>query len=207
MIRDLDDTIKKLLEDKAPTESELAVADISFEIPDDSWQKKLDTLTVNCYLYDIHENMDMRTYEEIIQREIRSSKLHAWRRQPPKRLDCAYCITAWSKADNDAVLEEHRVLSQVVKVLLKHPTIPNDVLTGDLVNQIRPYPTVIASQDGLKNKPEFWGALDQRFKPSLSYVVTLAMMIDEEPTITGPAVKTIKIETDYCDDNPDKCKA
>lgn len=207
MIRDLDDTIKKLLEDKAPTDSELAVADISFEIPDDTWQKTLNTLTVNCYLYDIHENMDMRTYEEIIQREMRNSKLHAWRRKPPKRLDCAYCITAWSKANTDPVLEEHRVLSQVVEVLLKHPTIPNDVLTGDLVNQIRPYPTVIASQDGVKNKPEFWGALDQRFKPSLSYVITLAMMLDEEPVITGPAVETIEIETDYCEDNLDKCKA
>ena len=207
MIRDLDDTITKLLEDKAPQGSELSLADVSFEIPDEAWQNTLNTLTVNCYLYDIHENMDMRTYEDIIQRELRNTKIHAWRRKPPKRLDCAYCITAWSKANTDPVLEEHTVLSQVVEVLLKHPTIPNEVLTGGLVNQIRPYPTVIASQDGLKNKPEFWGALDQRFKPSLSYVITLAMMLDEEPVVSDPAVETVEIETDHCDEGVGTCKA
>jgi simple sugar transport system permease protein len=36
---------------------------------------------------------------------------------------------------------------------------------------------VIASQEGVKNLPEFWNALDQRLKPSLNYVVTLAMMV------------------------------
>jgi len=45
---------------------------------------------------------------------------------------------------------------------------------------------------GVKNLPEFWNALDQRLKPSLNYVVTLAMMIDDIPADTGmaPVVST-----------------
>lgn len=179
MIRDLDDTIQELLETRAPPGSELAGADITFDLPDADWRAGVNTLTVNCYLYDIRENRDLRTVEPLLQRSPDGTR--ATRRQAPARIDCAYCITAWSPATDESVLEEHRLLSQVLKVLLQNPTIPAGVLQGGLVDQIPPYPTVIASPDGVKNQPEFWGALDQQLKPSLNYVVTLAMILDEPP--------------------------
>lgn len=179
MIRDLDDTIQELLDTRAPTGSELDGADISFDLPDADWRAGLETLTVNCYLYDVRENRDLRTNESLLQRSPDGTR--AVRRRAPVRIDCAYCITGWSPATDESVLEEHRLLSQVLMVLLKNPTIPSGVLQGSLVDQIPPYPTVIASPDGVKNQPEFWGALDQQLKPSLNYVVTLAVMLDEAP--------------------------
>ncbi|PID85208.1 MAG: hypothetical protein CSB13_09180 [Chloroflexi bacterium] len=191
MIRDLDATLEQLLTTRASAGSELASADISFEIPDETWRNSLSALTVNCYLYDIHENLDLRNYEPLIQRS--NSGSAAVHRQQPRRINCAYCITAWSTASGDPVFEEHRVLSQILRVLLRNPTVPPGVLQGSLVNQIPPYPTVAASPDGIKNNPEFWGALDQQLKPSLSYILTIAMMMDDEPDELTPVVEEVRV--------------
>lgn len=179
MIRDLDETIRTLLKAKAPPGLELAQAEVGFDLPDGEWRARLQQLAVNCYLYDIRQNMELRTSEPILQRSLDGAR--AIRRPAPARIDCAYCITAWSAAQDESALEEHRLLSQVLLVLLKHPTIPRELLQGSLKHQIPPYPTVIAAQDGVKNQPEFWKALDQQLKPSLNYVVTLAVLLDEEP--------------------------
>ena len=198
MIRDLDDTILELLETRAAPGSELAGADINFDLPDADWRGSLTALTVNCYLYDVRENAELRTNEPLLQRSLDGTR--AVRRLPPKRIDCAYCITAWSPATSESVLEEHRLLSQVLLVLLRHPTIPADVLQGSLADQVPPYPTVIASSDGVKNQPEFWGALDQQLKPSLNYVVTLAMILDEPPAILPRVVEEVVVETEHLEE-------
>lgn len=196
MIRDLDETIEQLLITRAPAGSELAGADISFDLPDADWRAGLEALTVNCYLYDIRENFDLRTAEPPVQRSADGTR--AVRRQPPVRIDCAYCITAWSPATDESVLEEHRLLGQVLRVLLRHRTVPADVLQGGLADQIPPYPTLIASPDGVKNPPEFWGALDQQLKPSLNYVLTLAVSLDESPAEAAmpPVVEEVRVEAD-----------
>lgn len=192
MISDLDRTIEAFLTDLAPAGSELAGADISFEIPDSDWRAALSTLTVNCYLYDIHENLELRTYQPLVQYSPDGTR--AVNRLAPRRVNCAYCITAWSAATTaDAVFEEHRVLSQVLQVLLRNPTIPASVLQGQLVDQIPPYPVITASSDGMKNNPDFWGALDQQLKPSLNYIVALAMMMDDEPSDLAPVVDEVVV--------------
>jgi len=195
MIRDLDATISKLLLTRAEQDSALASADISFEIPDSKWQDKLKKITVNCYLYDIHENLELKTFEPLVKRN--SDKTLVSVREAPRRIDCAYCITAWSTSKEDAVFEEHRVLGQILNVLLRHRSIPDDVLEGELNNSIPPFPTVIASTDGMKNNPQFWGALDQRFKPSLNYIVTLAMMLDTLPDSAPAVVDEVHVEVDH----------
>lgn len=179
MIRDLDMTIQKMLVTLAAPGSVLAGAVVTFDLPDADWRAGVTKLTVNCYLYDVRENRDMRTNERLIQRS--DAGVAVALRQPPVRVDCTYCITAWSPADDESVLEEHRLLSQVLRLLLRNPTIPSSVLQGMLVTQIPPYPRVIASGDTIKNMPEFWGALDQQLKPALNYTITLALMLDEEP--------------------------
>ena len=194
MIGDLDLTVRKLLETRAPAGSELAGADVVFDLPDADWRGSLGKLTVDCYLYDLRENAELRTEEPLLQRSADGTR--ASRLRPPARIDCSYCITAWSTATDDPVFEEHRVLSQIVRILLANPTIPADVLQGTLATQIPPYPTIIAASDGIRNQPDFWGALDQQLKPSLNYVVTLAMLLDDELTEAelGPVVQQVEVE-------------
>lgn len=191
MIHDLDATIGQLLTQGAPAGSALAGATISFDLPDSTWRGSLHGLTVNCYLYDIRENLALRTHEP---RMVRSNDgRQVTRIAAPVRVDCAYCITAWSTATPGAVLEEHNLLGQILLVLLKHPTIPDSMLQGALAGQIAPYPTVIASQDGVRNQPEFWTALDQKLKPSLNYIVTMAVLLDALPAAAPTPFASVKI--------------
>jgi hypothetical protein len=193
VIRDLDLTIQELLETRAQAGSELAGADVVFDLPDADWRAGLGQLTVDCYLYDLRENAELRTQEPLLQRSADGSR--AGRLRPPARVDCSYCITAWSTATDDPVLEEHRVLSQVLRIILANASIPADVLQGSLATQIPPYPTIIAAADGIRTQPDFWGALDQQLKPSLNYVVTLAMMLDDElpESELGPVVQEVDV--------------
>jgi hypothetical protein len=194
VIGDLDLTVRALLETRAPAGSELAGADVVFDLPDADWRAGLGGLTVDCYLYDLRENAELRTDEPLLQRSADGTR--ASRLRPPARIDCSYCITAWSTATDEPVLEEHRVLSQIVRILLANPTIPVDVLQGTLATQIPPYPTIIAASDGIRNQPDFWGALDQQLKPSLNYVVTLAMLLDDElaEADLGPVVQQVVVD-------------
>jgi len=180
MIRDLDLTLRELLEQEARPGSELAGADVVFDLPDSTWRSTLGGLTVNAYLYDVRENRALRTQEPLRARSgdgLRSSRI-----RPPVRIDCSYCITAWSTATDEAVLEEHRLLSQVLLVLMRNPVIPEVMLQGALPDLIAPRPELIASPDGIGTPPDFWGALDQQLKPSLNYAVTLAVLLDEPPS-------------------------
>lgn len=197
MIRDLDNALQLLLQRYAPPGSLLENASISFDLPDAKWRSSLSGLTVNCYLYDIHENRELRTNESLTTRSADGRR--AARLSPPVRIDCSYCITAWSTATSDAVLEEHRLLSQVLRTLLQHPTLPEDVLRDSLGTQLPAAPTLIASREGLRNQPEFWHALDQKLKPSLNYVITLAMLLEALPTDTSMTrvVDTVSVEADH----------
>jgi hypothetical protein len=193
MLRDLDETLRALLSAGAEPRSLLATAGIDFEIPDAHWRNAISRLTVNCYLYDIRENRELRTAQPI---SIRSEDGRGGSSVPPPvRVDCAYCLTAWSPALTEAALEEHRLLSQVLLVLLRNPRIPKTALKGSLAAQPVPYPLVLASQEGVKNQAQFWQALDQRLKPSLNYVVTLAIVLGPEPAAaTIPTQIKVKVD-------------
>jgi hypothetical protein len=58
MINDLDETIKQLLTKKGAFDP--AEIDIVFDMPDREWSASISKPTVNVYLYDIHENRDLR---------------------------------------------------------------------------------------------------------------------------------------------------
>jgi Pvc16 N-terminal domain len=192
MIRDLDQTITSMLKTGAAPGSSLATAAISFDLPDATWRGGLAGLTINCYLYDICENLEMRTYEPLV--TVAAGGASASRSDPPIRINCSYCITAWSTAVTDAVLDEHDLLSQALVVLLRFQPVPASNLQGALAGQIPPYPLVIASQEGVvKHHPQFWTALDQKLKPSLNYVLTLAWPFQLPQAAQPTAFKTVNI--------------
>jgi hypothetical protein len=181
-----------MLKTGAALGSSLATAAVSFDLPDATWRGGLAGLTVNCYLYDICENLEMRTYEPLV--TVVAGGATATRTAPPIRINCSYCITAWSTATTDASLDEHDLLSQALMVLLGYQPVPATILQGALVGQIPPYPLVIASQEGVvKHHPQFWTALDQKLKPSLNYVLTLAWPIPLTTAAVPTAFKTVSL--------------
>jgi hypothetical protein len=113
-------------------------------------------------------------------------------KKSPPRIDCAYIITAWNKTtasdDEDNELQEHRLLSQVLRVLLQNPSIPFEYLHGVLKGQEPDLPVVAAQQNGLPDAMEFWNALNSPARPSINCVITFSL--DSDQWITGPMVIT-----------------
>jgi hypothetical protein len=104
MIDELDQTLTRILDDpNAPTV--LRNADVSFAIPDQNFSVR--TETINLYLYDVHENRQLRDPIPIIER-IGDTYV---KRPPPLRVDCSYMVTAWSIKEGETLPdEEHRLL-------------------------------------------------------------------------------------------------
>lgn len=167
MIAELDESIRKVLIEEGGLDP--AEIDIRFEIPDRDWAASISRPTVNCYLFDIHENRQLRGagwYVEGNGREART-------RRPPMRINLSYLITAWTKAVED----EHRLLWQVLATLARFPDFPKAKLQGALAEIEGELPTMIAQPDGgpLRSPGEFWSALENKLKPSINYVVTLPL--------------------------------
>lgn len=184
MISDLDESIKQLLIKKGAFDP--AEVEISFEAPDREWTSSLSKPAINVYLYDIRENHQLRTTDWSIERDTNGI---ATRKQNPGRIDLAYLITVWANAIDD----EHRLLWHTLLVLFRYPTLPEELLQGQLAGQKYPIKTSTAQPDGLlKNPADFWGALDNQLKPTISYTVTVPLDLDI--TFTAPIVKTKTIE-------------
>jgi len=178
MISDLDETIKQLLIKEGKLDP--VEIDIVFEMPDREWSGKVTKPTVNIYLYDIHENLDLRNNEWTV---VHNNGV-ATKTKAPIRVDLSYLVTVWT---NDTA-DQHRLLGHILATLFRYREIPYELLHGSLVNTDYPIRTRTAQPDGvLRNSADFWSALDNQLKPSINYVVTIP--VDLDVALTAPEVK------------------
>ncbi|MER2603705.1 MAG: Pvc16 family protein [Candidatus Competibacter phosphatis] len=187
MIRDLSLTLRSLLDDPALASvfPELAAAQIVFDRPAEPFSPA--QTTVNLFLYDIRENLELRSSEPLLERRNGEAIIHP----PPLRVACAYLITAWPVGGTELPLQEHRLLSQTLQVLFRYPTIPAAFLQGSLAGQQPPLPMLTAQADGLKDPADFWAAIGNKLRPSITVTATLAM--ERFAAITAPLVITEQV--------------
>ncbi len=188
VISDLDKTLKQLFQSEFGTTLPF---DLSFAIPDKNFTPVSKTqTTLDCYLYEINEDRELRSVAPIVQRNIDGT---IDKTLPPPRIKLSYCITAWSPAqptpDREPQLDEHTLLSQVLEVLLKYPNLPAGVLQGTLTGQ-DPLPlTTVVLPDTSKSTSDFWSAIGGELRPSIDYKVTVSLTY-QAPS-TGPMVTTM----------------
>ena len=177
MINDLDSTLRTLLKRELPPSLASQVA-ITFDPPDDQFPPQGVTLpAIDLFLYDVRENHDLRSNEWSMSRD---SSGVARRTLPLVRVDCSYLITVWpNRGSPTPVVDEHRLLGEVIMVLLRHPTLPPEVLQGQLGNQELPPPTAVLQPGHLQSMGEFWQALGGKPKAALNYTVTIAVQPSE----------------------------
>ncbi|MBE9580995.1 MAG: DUF4255 domain-containing protein [Proteobacteria bacterium] len=194
MINDLDKTLEELLKKDLPQELVSQVT-ISFDTPDDQFPPSSVTLpAIDLFLYDVRENLELRSNEWIVERH---SNGMATRQRPPIRVECSYLITAWpSESAPNPAQDEHHLLGEVMRVLLRYPTIPAGVLQGSLKGMEPPLPTTSLQPSRLQSMGEFWQALGGKPKAALNYSVTIA--IEPFEAIEEPVVveKIIAIKPD-----------
>lgn len=178
MIDDLSKTVKAVLHDPAFATQfpELAGAEIVFDRPLDPFTPA--QTTVDVFLYDLRENLDLRLNEPTATRVNNQVVTHP----AALRLACSYLVTAWPVGGNDLPLQEQKLLSQVLRVLSRYPTIPASFLQGSLVGQDPPLPMVTLHPDALKNLAEFWSSLGSKLKASLTVTVTISVPVFADVT-------------------------
>jgi hypothetical protein len=169
MIDDLSQTLRTILTRGMP--EPLKSAEIVFDRPADPFTPQ--KTTVDLFLYDIREDLELRSNEPVIERKNGQVTTH----RPPLRVACSYLVTAWpgSLRGDEAVLLEQRLLSQTLQVLSGQPTIDPKLLQGSLKGQEPPLPLVTALVDPQKNFSEFWTALGNKLRPSLTVRVTISL--------------------------------
>ena len=191
MIHSLDRTLKKIIESSMPRSLAKQIT-ISFATPDDKFPpSEVKLPAVNLFLYDVRENRELRSTEW---RTERRSDGTASKKRPPVRVDCAYLITAWpsSEAPNPPE-DEHRILGEVMKVLLRYPTIPLEALADELQSQELPLPAVSLQAGQLQSLAEFWQALGGKPKAALHFTVTIGVDA-HEPLTAAPPVTDKRLE-------------
>jgi hypothetical protein len=179
MLADLDQALAALLRTELAEHGFNGVG-ISFDAPTREWSAGVSTPTLNLFLYDLREaaNAPAGDWTE------RKTNGRALMERPPLAIDCAYSITAWTRA----VQDEHRMLSQALAVLLAHERLPDSALGDGLAAR----PGAVMTRIGRPNaerRAEFWTALGGQYKLALDYVVTLSV----DPGVTmerGPEVRT-----------------
>lgn len=191
MIEDLDKTLEELLKRELPA-SLMQQVSITFATPDSKFPPQSIPLpAVNLFLYDVRENLELRDLEWTIDRNSGTPI----RKRAPVRIDCSYLVTAWpSQTSTSAPLDEHALLSAVMRVLLRHRTIPDAVLKGSLIDADPPVPGPSLHPGRLQSPSEMWQALGGTPKAGLHYTVTLSVPSADDVEAEALVVdKTIKI--------------
>jgi len=174
LLHELDQTLAALLKRDLPGRDQITV---SFAAPDDQISVKLPA--VDLFLYDVRENLELRSNNDVI--ELQSDRTSI-RFQPPVRVDASYLITAWpgvGSGQSDSSEDEHMLLSAVMRVLLRYPKLPRELLKGSLANQDLPLPVSTLQPGRLQSLGEFWQALGGKPKAALNYTVTLPVDVSE----------------------------
>lgn len=194
MIDDLDRTIAALLRRELPPALAQQVQ-ISFATPDDQFPPQSVTLpAIDMFLYDVRENLELRSNEVYVQR---NSDGTAIRTRAPVRVDFSYLVTAWpSSTVPDPAQDEHRLLGEVMRALLRHRTIPEDLLQGVLAVQDPPLPTSTLQPGRLQSLGEFWQALGGKPKAALNYSVTASVEVFAPEAVRLVTEKVLKVRAD-----------
>lgn len=182
MIKDLTLTLAKIVE-QAPVTDELSNIDIVYDRPVDQFSPQ--KTTVNLFLYDIRENIELRMNEPIV--KLSGNQATAY--PPPLRVSCSYLITVWPKSNEDLALLEHRIISQLLQKFRRYKTIPENVLDGTLREQELPVPVVVLQADAARNPADFWSALGIKVRPSFTITATISMPAVDG--ITSPLVDKV----------------
>ena len=185
MFDDLDNTLQQLLKRELPP-TLVSQLTITFAAPDAQFPPTTVALpAIDLFLYDVRENRDLRNNEWVIERR---SDGTATKTRAPVRVDCSYLITAWASAgSNTPTQDEHHLLGEVMKVLLRFPTIPSATLQGSLQGQEPPLPATSLQPGRLQNISDFWQTLGGRPRAALTFMVTIGVT-PEAPVAAGAPV-------------------
>ncbi|CAQ84893.1 MULTISPECIES: DUF4255 domain-containing protein [Photorhabdus] len=163
--------------------------DIRFDLPEiNSIQSEP---TVSVFLYDIHEDLQLRSAEPRRYNPANNSLLPGW-----VNINCNYLITYWdvNKPSSDGSSPDSQPNNQAAQVMTRvlNALINNRQLTGIP----GAYTRVIPQQENLNSLGNFWQALGNRPRLSLLYSITVPMKLQDIQEGITP-IKQISASVDH----------
>lgn len=178
MIDEVDEAIRRMLAagDVPGDQGELA-----FDAPTTEWRSRRNAPTVNVFLYDIREDLTRRKAGEV---EVSDDDgaLRGWR-GVARWFELSYLVTAWTNRAQD----EHRLLSQALRCLVRGERFEAGWLTGSLAElglAVGMRAAGPVSEGGAAS--DVWSALGGELKPAINLMVTAPLAGDWTPA--GPPV-------------------
>ena len=191
MIADIHETIKNLLFEHAGFSR--SDVDIDFEIPNRNWIGTLTRPTINFFLYDLEEDTKNRGSLDNAYFQQRNEKSNVAKSRP-RRMNLKYQVMAISQDTRD----QHELLWRTLAVLMKFPTIPDNVLPKSITGLGMSVNSRVSQPDDGPRPNEFWNALEVPPRPSLLYVLTAPLDLDlitQEPLVL---TRTLRVfDTQY----------
>jgi hypothetical protein len=178
MLTDLHATLRTLLYDRGLVDR--VDVDIAFDAPAKSWITGRTRPTLNFFLYDIEENTDLRNTG---MQTSRGNGVGS-HRMPPRRFDLRFMVSAITTVIED----EHLLLWRALVTLMKHPTIPAELVPEAAKVYDLPVATKVTKPNDSPRALDIWSALEAPPRPALLYTVTLP--VDLEVAIESPLVLT-----------------
>lgn len=190
MLHDLDKTLENILVEQGRlNRSEI---DISFEQPNSEWSSQLNQPTINCWCFDMRENVKLRHKDVRYQLEnsnARKSRLNvngnagrsATLSLPPMRLDLTYLVTAWARKIED----EHRLLWRALAVFARSALLDPADGVGSIKDQPYDIPLQVAlKSENMGNFSDLWSVLDNQMR--LGFTLQLTIALDLQRSLEVP---------------------
>ena len=186
MFDDINRTIEALLKSDLPSDIAGQVS-ISFATPDDSFPPAgLQLPAINLFLFEIHENTQLREFEPSLERRTDGSIVRV---PPPAHIDCHYLVSAAAESTLGSQQDELHILGAVLRVLLRYRQLPDAVLKGVLAGKTPPIRAAAVRPGMRPSGVEFWQSLKGKPRATLHY--TLTVPVDTTVSEAGgpPVVK------------------
>lgn len=178
MLEDLDKTFERLVKEGGNLSGDI---DVSFEMPNREWSARLSRPTLNCFCFDMRENVRLRHVEREVARNGTTARIS----RPPRRIDLTYLVTAWARKIED----EHRLLWRAFTVFKRTPSLARSRTEGALRYSTVDIPLVTADfspPNERYNLIELWSVLDNQMR--LGFLVTATVEFDPNVVEDSPLV-------------------
>jgi hypothetical protein len=178
MLAELHSSLQVLLRERGLLD-ERDVA-IEFESPVKTWVAARTRPTLNLFLFDLQENVELR------QTSLETTRANGRgiQRMPPRRFDLRYLVSALTTDPAD----EHLLLWRTLVTLMKYPVLPPDLLPELIRRHELPVQAKVVRTEEGPRPLDLWTALESPPRPALLYVVTVP--VDLEIAIEAPLVFT-----------------
>lgn len=171
MIQDVDESIRRLIVGELLNAGGSLVKDESQVIlglpPDEAPKDKKPH--VYLYLHDVRENLPLRDETFHIKRQ--PNEMSIAKRHAPVRLDLSYILTVVA----DDAYAEHRVLGEILAVLIRNNVVPEKYLADSLKDEM-PNALLLATAQPdhptQNDPPKLWQSIGKTIRPTLGIVAT-----------------------------------